>query len=172
VTGAKEQVSGPCGGLVTTIVRTRKAPEIRNDLVGIAGVHYVAFELSRRGMIALPTTRNTKGYDIIVVSSDGTRHANIQVKAAQKCPSFWPMQHFEKIRKEPNDWYVLVRGILKGAVECFLVSGQEARAQVKRVEEEDSKEGRAPFPCIYVGTKRAEAGAKERWKSAWEAWKL
>ena len=154
------------------VVGARKAPEIPNDLVGIAGVHYIAFELSRRKMIALPTTRNTKGYDIIVITSDGTRHANIQVKAAQKSPSFWPMHHFDKIREGPNDWYVLVRGILKGTVECFLVSGKEARAQVKKVEKNMSKRGRATFPCIYVEGKHAEPGVKERWGKAWKDWKL
>ena len=30
-------------------------------LIGIAGVHYVVSELSRRGLVALPTIRNTAG---------------------------------------------------------------------------------------------------------------
>lgn len=47
---------------------------ISKELVGAAGVHYVASELSFRGMIALPTIRNTAGYDLIVVSADGKRH--------------------------------------------------------------------------------------------------
>lgn len=60
-----------------------------NDLVGIAGVHYVAFELSRRGLVVLPTTRNTRGYDMVAIRPDGSRQASIQVKAAQKRPSFF-----------------------------------------------------------------------------------
>lgn len=53
-----------------------------NALIGIAGVHYVVSELSRRGLIALPTIRNTQSYDFIAATRDGTRHANIQVKAS------------------------------------------------------------------------------------------
>jgi hypothetical protein len=73
--------------------KSRKKPDIPNDLVGIAGVHYVAFELSRRKMIALPTTRNTKGYDIVVVSSDTPRHANIQVNPHRGVPTFGQCQN-------------------------------------------------------------------------------
>src|SRR2546427_8373954 len=105
----------------------RKRPEIPSNLVGIAGVHYVAFELSRRKVTVLSTTRNTKGYDIIAVSSDGRRHANIQVKAAQKKPNFWPMPGSWTIAKGPNDSFGLVRGIAAKATEpqCFLVTVTE-----------------------------------------------
>jgi hypothetical protein len=33
-------------------------------LVGVSGVHFVVGELSRRGWVALPTIRNTKGIDV------------------------------------------------------------------------------------------------------------
>ena len=36
------------------------------SLVGAAGVHAVVSELSLRGLIALPTIRNTAGVDVIV----------------------------------------------------------------------------------------------------------
>ena len=55
-------------------------------LIGAAGVFYVAAELSLRGMIALPTIRNTAGYDIIVTNRDGSKHANIQVKTSGQQP--------------------------------------------------------------------------------------
>ena len=106
--------------------RRRKA-KIANSLVGIAGVHYVAYELSRRNIVVLPTTRNTAGYDIVAVSANGKRNRNIQVKAAQKRPSFWPMPSSSNIPHGPNDCFVLVRGIGRGPVDCFLVEGKEAR---------------------------------------------
>ncbi len=37
-------------------------------LIGIAGVHHVVSELSRRGLVALPTTRNIAGYDVVVAT--------------------------------------------------------------------------------------------------------
>jgi hypothetical protein len=52
------------------------------SLIGAAGVFHVAAELSLRNMIALPTIRNTAGYDLIATSLDGTSHANIQVKTS------------------------------------------------------------------------------------------
>ncbi len=40
--------------------------KLRNDLIGVAGVHFVVSELTLRGLIALPTIRNTAGIDIHV----------------------------------------------------------------------------------------------------------
>jgi hypothetical protein len=51
-------------------------------LIGAAGVFHVSAKLMMRGLIALPTIRNTAGYDIIATTQDGTRHANIQVKTS------------------------------------------------------------------------------------------
>jgi hypothetical protein len=52
-------------------------PTRDKSLVGAAGVHYVVSELSLRGLIALPTIRNTSGVDIVVVNKDGTWHAEL-----------------------------------------------------------------------------------------------
>jgi hypothetical protein len=40
-------------------------------LIGAAGVHFVCGELSRRGFIALPTIRNTRGIDILAITPKG-----------------------------------------------------------------------------------------------------
>ena len=55
---------------------------IEKGLVGVAGVHFVVGELSRRGWIALPTIRNTKGIDVLA-DKDG-KSVQIQVKARAK----------------------------------------------------------------------------------------
>ena len=78
-------------------------------LIGIAGVHYVVSELSRRGLIALPTVRNTQSYDVIALNREGTWDANIQVKASSKKVSFFPMPNPEKVCTKANDYYVLLR---------------------------------------------------------------
>lgn len=150
-----------------------KAKRIRNDLVGTAGVHYVAFELSRRGVVALPTIRNTPGYDIIAIGRSGKKHANLQIKTAQKRPTFWPMPTWKKIHRGKHDYYVLVRGLVdKRPVECFMVTGKEAGAAVKRIESFQSKSGQKRFPCIYVTGKHPKAGAEQRWKKTWDNWML
>jgi len=149
---------------------------VPSALVGIAGVHYVAAELSRRGLIALPTIRNTAGYDIIVATPDGTRHANIQVKTSQNRVNFWPMPPSERVCSKPKDYYVLVRWVPKEKkFEGFMLRGTEAKAEVKDAEERQEKNIRrggrnAIFPCIHVGGKWEKLG--NRWKRKWETWHL
>ena len=51
-------------------------PNIDKSLIGAAGVHLVVSELSFRGLIALPTIKNTRGFDVIVTNQEGTWHSN------------------------------------------------------------------------------------------------
>ena len=69
--------------------KKKNKPKIPTAIIGAAGVHYVAAELSRRGVIALPTVRNTKGFDLVVVTQDGRQFATIQVKTSAKRVKFW-----------------------------------------------------------------------------------
>lgn len=59
------------------------------SISGAAGVYFVAGELSRRGYIALTTTRNTKGIDLIVSNIDFSRTAYLQVKTNSRKYDFW-----------------------------------------------------------------------------------
>jgi hypothetical protein len=152
---------------------TQKIP---NFLTGVAGVHFVVSELSRRGMIALPTVRNTPGYDILAASADGKRHANIQVKTSSKRVSFWLTPPSESIRSGPEDYYVLLRWLKKNkCFEVFLLKGREARREVERGEKMQRRRisggTRAAIrPSIYIGRKRRRQA--DRWLKAWEKWKL
>jgi hypothetical protein len=47
---------------------------------GIAGEHFVAGELSRRGWVATLTAKNTPGYDVVADRPDGSAHVRIDVK--------------------------------------------------------------------------------------------
>lgn len=150
---------------------------VSNALVGIAGVHYVAAELSRRGLIALPTIRNTAAYDIIVATPDGKKHANIQVKTSLKEAKFWPMPPSNKVRTLPNDYYVLVRWVERGKrFEGFMLKGREAKKEVAASEERQTesiksgRHGKTLFPSINVGAKWAKQ--EKRWRSCWETWGL
>ncbi len=64
--------------------------KLSNDLIGAAGVHFVVSQLSLRGLIALPTIRNTGGIDILVSEPDGNAQASLQVKTSLKKVIFWP----------------------------------------------------------------------------------
>jgi hypothetical protein len=56
--------------------------ELTRSLIGIAGTHFVAGELSQRGFIATLTTRNTRGIDVLVSKLDGSKSVSIQVKTS------------------------------------------------------------------------------------------
>ena len=147
-----------------------------NTLIGIAGVHYVVSELSRRGLVALPTIRNTAAYDIVALNEQGTKHANIQVKASSKRVTFFPMPPAEKVRTGRHDIYVFVRWLpQEERYECFLLTGRQARSAVEeeiesqRVSMKTGKR-RVEWPCVAVGPKKAKAA--EKWRLAWLKWNL
>jgi hypothetical protein len=141
-------------------------------LIGIAGVHHVVSELSRRGLVALPTTKNTAAYDIVVVNQQGTKHANIQVKASSKRATFFLMPSAEKVRAGRRDIYVFVRWLKReDRYECFLLTGRQARDAVKdgiKAQRIRIKAGtrKVEVPCVTVGK------AAERWRLAWRRWRL
>ena len=145
-------------------------------LIGIAGVHYVVSELSRRGLVALPTVKNTAAYDIVAMNPEGTRHANIQVKASSKKAGFFPMPIPGKIRVGTADVYVLVRWLQEQRrYQGFLLSGHEAREAVERelaYQELARKRGtlKVLFPSVDISKRNAKYA--EHWQDAWEAWTL
>ena len=51
------------------------------QIIGNIGLFHVCYELSRRGLNVVPTSRNTRAVDVIVGSSDFSKKATIQVKA-------------------------------------------------------------------------------------------
>jgi len=151
-------------------------PRPNTALIGIAGVHYVASELSRRGMVALPTTRNIAAYDIVVTTTDGSRHANIQVKTSQKRASFFRMPPSAKVRTGPRDFYVLVRWLPKeNRYEGFLLSGRAARNEVRRGKKFQRKRilagtRRKIVQSVYVS--RKVAARSNQWRKRWLEWSL
>ena len=149
---------------------------ISNHLVGIAGVHHVVSELSRRGLVALPTVRSIAAYDVLVATLDGKRHANLQVKASLKRVGFFPMPPADKVRAGPHDWYVLLRWLPReGRFEGFILPGRQAREEVVREQKRQAKRIKAHgrgkfFPALHVGPK-AE-GREKLWLKRWLTWAL
>jgi hypothetical protein len=54
--------------------------KINSQLLGAAGVHFVAARLNALGLHAAPTIRNAPGVDLLVSDREGTRSASVQVK--------------------------------------------------------------------------------------------
>lgn len=136
------------------------------SLIGAAGVHFVAAELSRRGMIALPTIRNTAGYDLIVTSADGKHHANIQVKTSRSRKSFWVMRP-DLNHCGHHDYFVLVRWT-GNQFDAYMLKGAEAEAQFHAcIKRQKSKPGKTYFPGI--GFKH---GDEKQWLKRWQKFDL
>jgi hypothetical protein len=60
-----------------------KKNKLSKILSGISGEYFVAAELSRHGLIAAVTLRNTPGADLLVSRPRGKKPATIQVKTIQ-----------------------------------------------------------------------------------------
>lgn len=54
------------------------------QLVGNVGLYYVCFELSKRNWNVLPTSRNTKGVDIVIYNQYANHTYTIQVKSYRR----------------------------------------------------------------------------------------
>jgi hypothetical protein len=89
------------------------------------------------------------GIDVVVVSSDGTWYANLQVKTSKSKVSFWPVgTRFEKLFAK-NNYYVFVRYLDKKACfEAFLESLDIAADDVRKDMKELKNNGRKVWtPC-------------------------
>lgn len=75
---------------------------------GNAGVMFVAAELGRRGLIALPTVRNTEGVDLLVSEPLGGKAVSIQVKTSQALHKKWLLTKKNETLVSPNLFYVFV----------------------------------------------------------------
>ena len=58
--------------------------KIKKEFKGNVGLFLVCAELSKRNLIAMPTSRNTKGYDVIVLNPETNRSIGIQVKCSDR----------------------------------------------------------------------------------------
>jgi len=85
-----------------------KEDRLSKSLSGIAGVYFATAELSRRGFIATPTVRNTRGIDILAANATATRSVAIQVKTNQGQAKKWLLQEGAETLKADNLFYILV----------------------------------------------------------------
>jgi hypothetical protein len=85
-----------------------KESELSPILVGVAGEYLVAGELSRRGLIAAITMRNSRGIDILVSRPGGQASASIQVKTSLNPTVSWQLNKSDETPKGPNHYYVFV----------------------------------------------------------------
>ena len=85
------------------------SPTLDKSLIGAAGVHCIAADLRLRGLVALPTIRNTAGIDIVATNPAGSWFANLQVKTSRSRVAFWPISNRFDSWTGRNDYYVFLR---------------------------------------------------------------
>jgi hypothetical protein len=103
------------GDIPPTVIlaRVRSSEEVHMarlaaGFAGNAGVMFVAAELCRRGLIALPTARNTEGVDLVVSEPMGGKAVSIQVKTSQASIKKWLLSKKHESIASPNLFYVFV----------------------------------------------------------------
>jgi len=143
--------------------------KLSNDLIGVAGVHFVVSELTLRGLIALPTIRNTAGIDILVSEPEGSGQASLQVKTSLKKVDFWPTSRPEKCLKGPRSFYVFLRYIPEEKkFEAFLESGDEVTKQVRENLKDYRKRRRKEFTYWSLPSTDGEI---KKLRERWDTWR-
>ena len=141
--------------------------KIKNDLIGAAGVHYVAYRLSLRGLIALPTIRNTAGVDLLVSDPGSGSQAALQIKTSLQRVSFWPTSRHDRCLQGAGAFYVFVRRPKPDAeFEAFLEKADVVVQQVRENAEDLQRRGRKVFAYWKLPN-----GKAEKLKAAWKTFR-
>jgi hypothetical protein len=77
-------------------------------LCGISGEYAAAAELTRRGLVASITLRNTRGIDILVSNADASQSAGVQVKTNQNGKRMWLLNRKAEDFHSKNLYYIFV----------------------------------------------------------------
>lgn len=101
-----------------------KAPAVRSQITGNAGLNYAAWQLSRRGWHVMPTIRNARGSDLIVTDADEKIFFGIQSKALSKRHAVPLGREVESLRSE---WWVITVHANSDAPICYIMRLDEVR---------------------------------------------
>lgn len=85
-----------------------KYEKISSLLSGNAGEYAVATELSRRGLIASLTSKNTRGIDILAADENALETFAIQVKTNQGYKKEWMLTEKSETMISDNFFYIFV----------------------------------------------------------------
>ena len=141
---------------------------MNSQLIGAAGVFYVASELSMRGLVALPSIRNVKGADILVADPEGRCFAFIQVKTSKSKVAFWPLGKSAREWRGRDCYYVFVRRV-RGHFEAFLEKAATVEKEAKSASRLALKRRCKKWGLSWTMTGiYAAPGAEKRARRHWE----
>lgn len=101
----------------------------RSLMTGNAGLNYAAWQLSRRGWHVMPTIRNARGSDLIVVNDDETRFFGVQSKALSKRSAIGLGLTLDSLR---SDWWVITVNANSDVPCCYVLSLDDVRRLASR----------------------------------------
>lgn len=91
------------------------------NIIGAAGEYFVAAELSRQGIIATLTLKNTPNVDVIATTLDGHKTVNIQVKTKQNSQG-WRLSDKTEIKTRAKNFFVVFVDLYKpDKVEYYVI---------------------------------------------------
>ncbi|MEM3143974.1 MAG: hypothetical protein QXW91_05045 [Candidatus Nitrosotenuis sp.] len=100
-----------------------------NQVTGNIGLYYACYELSKKGWNVLPTSRNTKGVDIIIFDQTGTKKLTIQVKSLTKKA---PVPFGSNIDHMIADFVIICRSVLEKEPEIFIATQNEMKTTIHK----------------------------------------
>jgi len=105
---------------------------IKPQFKGNLGMFPVCAELSKRNLITMPTSRNTKGYDIVVLNPETNAAVGIQVKCSDRkefpiLNSHWK-DYKEKIKEKITSPFVFVDISDPEKPNYFIVSEEDLKS--------------------------------------------
>lgn len=106
-----------------------KGPTVRSQITGNAGLNYAAWQLSRRGWHVMPTIRNARGSDLIVVNDDETRFFGVQSKALSKRSAIGLGLSLDGLR---SDWWIITVDANSDAPRCYVLALEDVRRLASR----------------------------------------
>lgn len=141
-------------------------------LVGAAGVHYVVSELSLRGLIALPTMRNTAGIDVVATSRDGSWNANLQIKTSGGKVGFWPVGKSYTGFRGRRNYYVFLRYLRdEQRFQGFLQTSNRVATDVEETAKRHRRQGYKDWgPSWFLGDKQEQSKLTRKWQAFGTKW--
>jgi hypothetical protein len=111
--------------------KASSSEKIQSSTIGAAGEHFVLAHLLRHDFIAGKAPDNTKDFDLVVLSRNGTRSFPIQVKTVTDAPDWVLKQKHETPIK--GLFFVLVRFHSDNAeTDCYVVDSETVAKVTKK----------------------------------------
>ena len=103
---------------------------LRKEIKGNLGLFLVCTEITKRNLIALPTSRNTKGIDLVILNDESNKSVGLQIKCSDKkeypvINSYWH-DYEEEVRKKIIFPFVFVDISDINKPRYFILSKKEA----------------------------------------------